>query len=177
MTIENDHKNNMQPMKKYMFLVAVIGTVIFIYMNRNVLYAFFDTDNFYRPLYENDFDVLQDGTGVHADLKSSYDVEHGFFLLFPYESRDFDSVYEMDGLISYTISYQGAILESKIIAPPARPINGITSAGQDVLLFSFELPFQGHDEVELDVVVKSPITKLKRYEGAIRCVVKPAYWP
>jgi hypothetical protein len=83
----------------------------------------------------------------------------------------------MDGLISYTISYQGAILESKIIAPPARPINGITSAGQDVLLFSFELPFQGHDEVELDVVVKSPITKLKRYEGAIRCVVKPAYWP
>jgi len=164
-------------MKKAGLLIAAI-LVAFFWANshRNELAVWFNSDSFYKPVFTGELDVFQSGSSVTAELTSSYNVKHGFFLIFPCDSLPVDFFANLDGSIRYTIKSGGMVLESRKIAPPSHPIGGINEKGCSVALFTFDLPYQGHDSVTLEVVVLSPITRLASYQN-IRCEVAPAYWP
>nr|WP_321974341.1 hypothetical protein [Pseudodesulfovibrio indicus] len=164
-------------MKKAGILIAVL-VVIAIWANshRNELAVWFNSDSFYKPIFIGDLNVLQPGSTVSAQLTPSYHVRHGFFLTFPCETLPIDFFANLDGSIQYTIKSGDIVLTSKLISPPTHPMGGLNERGCDIALFTFDLPFQGHESVTLEVAVKSPITKLAPYQN-IRCEVSPAYWP
>ncbi len=164
-------------MKKILLLVGLAALVFWVNAHKNEFAVWFNSDDFYRPIFESDFDVFQEGSSVHAELKPSYDVRHAFFLIFPCDAMRSELYNNLDGIIRYSFHSQGVELESKTIALPPLPMKGLSSSGIcDIALFTFNLPFQGHDEVTLDVVVESPIFKLAPHQN-IRCKVSPAYWP
>ena len=164
-------------MKKIFLFIVLAAIFLWANAHKNELAVWFDSDNFYHPLFESDFDVYRAGSSIHAVLKPSYDVRHGFFLTFPCDGKISDRYNNLDGAIRYSLHSQGIELESKTIAVPSYPMRGLSSGGIcDIVLFTFDIPFQGHDEVTLDVVVESPIMKLAPHQN-IRCKVSPAYWP
>ncbi|WP_272699842.1 hypothetical protein [Desulfovibrio sp. Fe33] len=166
-------------MKKAGILIAVL-IVIAIWANshRNELAVWFNSDSFYKPIFIGDLNVLQPGSTVSAQLTPSYHVRHGFFLTFPCDDISLESYCNTEGSIRYSFLLNGIELDSKTIAIPKRPMRGQDSNGIcDIALFTFDLPFQGHDSVTLKVVVESPFSKLSHYQKDIRCEVSPAYWP
>lgn len=164
-------------MKKILLLVCFAAIALWSITHRNELAVWFDNDNFYRPIFEGNLDVLQKGSTVHAELKPSYNVRHGFFLIFPCDGMRSEQYNDLDGVIRYSFHSQGVELESKTIAVPSYPMKGLSSDGIcDIVLFTFDLPFHGHEKVTLDVVVESPMMKLADHRN-IRCKVSPAYWP
>ena len=163
--------------KTIVIFIVLLMIALWAKSCRNELAVWFNSESFYRPIYESDFGVFETGSTVHAELKPSYDVRYGFFLVFPCESMPVNFFADLDGSIRYTIQANGVELESKTISVPSRPMSGLSSGGLcDIVVFTFDLPFQGYDEVTLDVVLESPITKLASYQN-IRCKVAPAYWP
>lgn len=164
-------------MKKVLLLVGLVALVLWANNHKNELAVWFNSDHFYRPIFESDFDVFCTGSSAHAELKPSYDVRHGFFLTFPCDGMRSERYDHLDGSIRYSFHSQGIELESRTIALPAYPMKGLSSNGIcDIALFTFDLPFRGHEEVTLDVVIESPIMKLAPHQD-IRCKVSPAYWP
>jgi hypothetical protein len=166
-------------MKKASILILGLVTFIFcMHACRNDLAVWFNTDSFYKPIYSSDFNVLQTGYVVRAELKPSYDIRHGFFLAFKHESCNFQEYNDMSGAIHYTIYTDTVKLESKTISIPNQPMWGLRSDGTcDIALFTFDLPYQGHDKITLEVTVESPIIELAPYRDIIKCEVYPAYWP
>lgn len=164
-------------MKKAGILIVVLLIAAFwANSHRNELAVWFNSDSFYKPIFMGNLDVLHSGSTVSAELTSAYDVRHGFFLTFPCDQLPLDFFTNLDGSIQYTIKSGDIVLVSKVVSPPPHPMGGLNEKGCDIVLFTFDLPFQGHDSVTLEVVVKSPITKLATYQD-IRCEVSPAYWP
>lgn len=164
-------------MKKVLLLVGLVALVLWANNHKNELAVWFNSDHFYQPIFESDFDVFCTGSSAHAELKPSYDVRHGFFLTFPCDGMRSERYDHLDGSIRYSFHSQGIELESRTIALPAYPMKGLSSNGIcDIALFTFDLPFRGHEEVTLDVVIESPIMKLAPHQD-IRCKVSPAYWP
>jgi len=164
-------------MKKACILFVVLVVVsIWANSHRNELAVWFNSDAFYRPIFTGNLDVFRSGSSVSAKLSPAYDVRHGFFLTFPCETLPMDYFANLDGSIRYSIKSGDILLLSKIVSPPRHPISGLKERGCDIALFTFDLPFQGHDTVTLEVVVESPMTKLASYQN-IRCEVAPAYWP
>ena len=164
-------------MKKIVVLmISLIALVFWANANRNELAIWFNANSFYRPIFTSDFNILDSGSTVRAELKPSYDVQHGFFLAFPCESLPLDFFANLDGSIRYTFWTKGVELESKTISIPPHPIGGLKGGICDIALFTFDLPYKGHDIVTLEVVIEKPITKLRGYKD-IQCEVSPAYWP
>lgn len=166
-------------MKKVALLsVGLIAVVFWVNAQRNELAVWFNSESFYRPIFKSDFDVLQIGHAVRAELKASYDVRHGFFLTFPCDnimSRAYDN---LDGSIRYSLYSDGVELESESITIPQRPIMGQNNNGIcDMVLFTFNLPYKGYDTITLEVLLESPITGLAPYQENLQCEVSPAYWP
>ncbi|WP_319470569.1 hypothetical protein [uncultured Pseudodesulfovibrio sp.] len=165
-------------MKKAILLIlGLIALAFWTNANRNELAVWFNADSFYRPIFTSSFDVLQSGSTVRAELTPSYDVTHGFHLAFPCESLPLYYFADLDGSIRYSILSEGIELKSETISIPPHPISILTGEGCEIVLFTFDLPFQGHDVVTLEVVLESPITKLAPYQGNFQCIVSPAYWP
>ncbi|QJB55883.1 hypothetical protein [Pseudodesulfovibrio sp. zrk46] len=165
-------------MKKILFLLFIIIALgYWANANRNELAVWFNTDSFYRPIYTGNINVLQSGSTIHAELKPSYDVRHGFFITFPCESVMPEFFSGLDGSIRYTFRAEGVELMSKAVSFPSNPISGMNDDHCDIALFTFDLPFEGHESITLDVTIESPITKLAAYQKEMKCEVSPAYWP
>ncbi len=111
--------------------------------HRNDFAVWFNSDSFYKPIFEDDFEVLKAGSSIRAELAPSYDVRHGFFFTADCEGfRDFD---DLDGSFRYSFYSNGVKLESKNITIPFRTPKVWTSEGVcRIALFTFELPYKGH---------------------------------
>lgn len=165
-------------MKKILLLVILVSIVGWHLSKSNDFAVWFNTDNFYRPIFSAKFDVAQPGYTVRAQLFHRYDVTHGFFLEFPYKDFDIDKFSELDGVILYTFSSKGVVLKSERLAVPSRPMGGGKNGMRDLVLFTFELPYaKGVQDVTLEVILISPITDLLPYSDVVNCKVAPAYWP
>lgn len=162
--------------KTALFFVGLLAIVFWTNSHRNELAVWLNSNSFYKPIYSSKFDTLHPGSTVRAELTPSYDVKHGFFLVFPCENLPLDFFANLDGTIRYTILANGVELESKTMQPPTHPMGGLKNGNCDIALFTFDLPFKGHKKITLEVVLESPITKLAQYKN-IRCEVSPAYWP
>ena len=162
--------------KTGLLIVALLIASLWVNSHRNELSVWFNSDSFYKPIFTDKFDVLRSGYRVSAELESVYDVRHGFFLTFPCDNLPTDFFADLDGSVHYTIKSGDIVLTTKTISPPQHPMGGLDTKGCNILLFTFDLPFEGHNSVTLEVVVSSPITKLAPYQP-IRCEVSPAYWP
>lgn len=164
-------------MKKIILLtIGLVAFLIWANINKNLLAVWFNSDSFYKPIYSSSFDVSQPGTVVRAELTPAYEVEHGFHLSFPCESIPLDNFANLDGSIRYTIESKGIKLVSRTIQIPSHPISILEKNGCEIVLFTFELPYKGHEIVTLEVNIEEPILKLATYQN-IRCEVAPAYWP
>ena len=159
-------------------ILGLLALAFFANAYRNELAVWFNADSFYKPIFIGDLDVLQPGSVVRAELTPSYDVRHGFFLTFPREDMGYTYFTNIDGSVRYSFYANGVELKSKTISIPRQPMMGMYSDGTcDIVLFTFDLPYQGHSTVTLEVVVESPILKLAPYRKDIKCEVSPAYWP
>ncbi len=165
-------------MKKAILLIlCLIGLAFWANANRNELAVWFNADSFYRPIFTSSFDVQEPGISIRAELKSTYQVRHGFFLTFPCDNLMSEVYNNLDGSIRYSFYSKGVELESKTIPIPQQPMMGQNRNGVcNIVLFTFDLPYQDHDIVTLEVELESPITQLIAYKD-IQCEVSPAYWP
>ena len=164
--------------KTGLLILGLIAMAVWANAHRNELAVWFNSDSFYRPIFSRDFDVLQSGSTVRAELTPSYDVRHGFFLTFPCNDVMSTKYANMDGSIHYSLYADGVELQSETLAVPKRPMMGLSSSGIcDILLFTFDLPFKGSSPVTLEVVVDSPIAALAPHRNDVKCEVSPAYWP
>ena len=147
-------------MKNAGLLIAVILVAFFgANSHRNELAVWFNSDSFYKPIYSSSFDVSQPGTVVRAELTPAYEVEHGFHLIFPCESTPLDSFANLDGSIRYTIESKGIELVSRTIQIPSHPISILKKNGYEIVLFTFELPYKGHEIVTLEVSIEDANTE------------------
>lgn len=160
--------------------ILIFGLIVLAFWSnnhRNELAVWFNSDSFYKPIFESSIDVTHPGSLVRAELMPSYDVRHGFFLTFPCENMMSTYYSNMDGSIHYSFYLNGVELDSETIDIPPHPMMGLNSSGIcDIVLFTFDLPYKGHDVITLEVVLETPITKLAAYKD-IQCKVSPAYWP
>lgn len=162
-------------MKKIIVIIlAAVGA--YWVSQTNDFAVWFNSDEFYHPIFSSELDVSKSGSTVSAVLNERYDVRHAFSLVVPYDDNRFDDFNNLDGRIRYTFTSNDTVLESKTISIPARPSVGLNKHFE-IPLFSFDLPFEGYDQVHLEVVVVSPITKLEKYRGRIGCEVSTDYWP
>jgi len=165
-------------MKKLLILIILVVIAGWQLSKSNDFAVWFNTDNFYRPIFSAKFDVAEPGYTVRAQLSHRYDVTHGFFLEFPYTDFDIDQFSDLDGAILYTFSSKGVILKSERMAVPSRPMGGFKNGMRDLVLFTFDLPYaKGVHDLTLEVTLISPITGLLPYSDTVNCKVAPAYWP
>ena len=163
-------------MKKIIALFLLAGGIYWI-TQTNDFAAWFNSDEFHRPIYSSEIDVSKGESSIHARLNSRYKIRHGFSLLLPQDGHWFEDFNNLDGRIKYTFTSNNNILQSETITIPSRPMMGLSDGQFEIILFTFDLPLKDVDEVELEVVVLTPITKLDGYKGRVRCEISPAYWP
>ncbi|MBI9078782.1 MAG: hypothetical protein JEY79_03465 [Pseudodesulfovibrio sp.] len=165
-------------MKKLLLIITLLAITILAISRTNDFAVWFNAEKFYRPIYSADFDVMNKETTIKIKLENSYNVKHGFSLVFPCKTVDYRSFTDLDGLLQYKFISNNKLLEKRTIPIPTRPILGTNDGKCDLVLFTFDLPFQkATGDVFLEVTVESPITKLEKYRGSIRCEISPAYWP
>lgn len=165
-------------MKKIIFVIFLVAIAGWHLHKSNEFAVWFNSDNFYRPIYSAAFDIARPGFTVQAHLSQNYDVTHGFFLEFPCDSYDLRSVYDLDGIIRYTFWSKGVVLKSEQIPLPSRPMGGFKKGKRNFVLFTFELPYaKDVNNLTLEVTLLSPITQLLPYADSVKCKVAPAYWP
>lgn len=165
-------------MKKLLILIILVVIAGWQLSQSSDFAVWFNTDNFYRPIFSAKFDVAEPGYTVRAHLSHRYNVRHGFFLTFPHKGINIDKFSELDGAILYTFSSKGVVLKSERIAVPPRPMGGFKDGIWTLALFTFELPYaKGVRDLALEVTLISPITDLLPYSDTVNCEVAPAYWP
>jgi len=165
-------------MKKTILFALLFIVTMWAISRTNDFAVWFNAEKFYRPIYSASFDIMNKGTTIKVKLKNSYDVKHGFSLVFPCKNIDYRAFTNLDGLIQYKFLSDNKPLEGRIISPPTHPILGTSNGECDLVLFTFDLPYKKTTkDVFLEVTLKSPITKLEKYRDSIRCEVSPAYWP
>jgi hypothetical protein len=164
-------------MKKLLLITTLLAITILAISSTNDFAVWFNAEKFYRPIYSANFDVMNKGTTVRIKLNSEYNVSHAFFLVFPCEYKEWQ-FNELNGIVKYSFMSDGKILKTSNTTILKNPISGYKHGMCDIALFTFDLPFQkATGDVFLEVTVESPITKLEKYRGLIRCEISPAYWP
>jgi len=164
-------------MKKKIILSLLLIGALWI-SQTNDFAVWFNTKQFYSPIFMSKFDAFTTGTTVEATLEEQYHVRHGFSLVLPYNRESFKDFDNLDGRIEYSFTSNNKILLTENSGIPKSPIVVLKDNTWNIVLFTFDLPFNKNPKnLILKVKLISPITKLAKYRDSINCKVSPTYWP
>lgn len=166
-------------MKKILvLLIAVIAVItVFALLETTYFASWLTPSKFHTPIFTAKFDATSTGTTIKAPLHNSYDVKHGFFLVFPCDDIGSTSYSAMGGVFRYTFFSGNKVLESKTMSPPPKAIRGYSGDMCDLVLFTFDLPYKNNPEnLFLEVAMLTPVPQLAKFSGNIQCKIAPVYW-
>lgn len=165
-------------MKKIKLFLVGVSLLSFYFISSAWFQAVFFTDNFYKNIASEPFDVTTEGETVTLPIHNyTFPTCYDLSIAVP-GSKFFHDGLVGNGCLAYSFESNGRVIYEGITNQLSGRHRNLYKNNSSISLLVFDLPFIGasHDLV-LRLTVLEPMTFLNNYRGSITAQVNPDYSP